>query len=161
MLQSLEFRLCNRLRRLPGLAIGVQLLQPSEPAFAHIADGHPQQETVKQRFQLGLLRQFIRGPKERDQWSLRSLPPVLELTLIHQPQQVVQDRRGDFEGLVEKGELDIGWLPGCDAPIIIDLQSADRDRAEKLLRRSELRKQVDKALSSHCRPNRRRVWRVR
>src|SRR5262249_26262139 len=76
LLQGDEFGLCDRLWRLPGLMIGEQLLQSGEPALTHVADGHAQQETVKQRFQLGLLRKFIRSAEERDQRSLRGLTPV-------------------------------------------------------------------------------------
>ena len=99
--------------------IGEQLLQPGESAFTHVADSHADQETVKQRFQLGPCGKFIRSAEERDQWSLRSLTPVLELALIHQPQQVVQDRRRGLEGLVKEGEFDVGQLPGRDAPVVI------------------------------------------
>src|SRR4030095_16382875 len=73
LLQGVEFGLCDRLRRLPDPVIGKRLLQPSEPAFTHVSDGHAQQETVKQCFQLGLLRQLIRSPEERDQWNLSGL----------------------------------------------------------------------------------------
>src|SRR5262249_30271083 len=128
-----------------GPVIGEQLLQPGEPAFTHVPDGHADQETVKQRFQLGLLRKFIRSAEERDQRSLRGLTPVLELAFVHQPQQVVQDRRRGFESLVEEGEFDVGQLPGRDALVVIGLQPADRDRAEEFLRRGELREQVDEA----------------
>src|SRR6266508_5287495 len=103
LLQGGEFGLCDRLWRLPGLMIGEQLLQPGEPALTHVTDSHSQQETVEQRFQFSLLRQFIRGPAEGYQWSLRGMTPVLELALIHQPQQVVQDRKRSLEGLVEEG----------------------------------------------------------
>jgi hypothetical protein len=64
LLQGVEFGLCDRLRRLPDPVIGKLLLKPGEPTFAHVSDGHAQQETVKQRFQLGLLRQLIRSTEE-------------------------------------------------------------------------------------------------
>src|SRR5262245_55156942 len=70
LLQGVEFSMSDRLRRLRGSVIGKRLLQPGEPAFTQVPDGHTQQETVKQRFQLGLLRQLIRGSEERDQWNL-------------------------------------------------------------------------------------------
>src|SRR5215468_2856763 len=66
LLQGDEFGLRDRLRRLPGPVIGEQLLQPGESAFTHVADCHADQETVKQRFQLGLLRKFIRSAEKRD-----------------------------------------------------------------------------------------------
>src|SRR5215813_10277015 len=82
LLQGVEFSLCDRLRRLSGPVIGKRLLQPGEPAFTHVSDCHAQQETVKQRFQLGLLRQLIRSPEKRDQWNLRGMTPILELSLV-------------------------------------------------------------------------------